>query len=168
MKRIIQILLLISILLVSTTDAGGRQRRKRKDNERDITPEEVIEIEEDKTEIADDEDALEKKSMMEEWDAHMSDFVPEDMLTIDLGTREEISLHEFADSSKRGMQYIRGAYFVNSGQSTEKKQLIDFFVLDPNYQVIYSRRGKDEGIFRFNTTMQGQYSFVFSNMGDKK
>ena len=138
--------------MVSTTDAGGRQRRKRKDNERDITPEEVIEIEEDKTEIADDEDALEKKSMMEEWDTHMSDFVPEDMLTIDLGTREEISLHEFADS-KRGMQYIRGAYFVNSGQSTEKKQLIDFFVLDPNYQVIYSRRGKDEGIFRFNTTM---------------
>ena len=96
----------------------------------------------------------------------MSDFVPEDMLTIELGTREEISLHEFADS-KRGMQYIRGAYFVNAGQSTENKQLIDFFVLDPNYQVIYSRRGKDEGIFRFNTTMPGQYSFVFSNMNDK-
>ena len=40
-------------------------------------------------------------------------------------------------------------------------------MLDPNYQVIYSRRGKDEGIFRFNTTMAGQYSFVFSNMNDK-
>lgn len=52
--------------------------------------------------------------MMEEWDVHMSDFVPEDMLTIELNTREEISLHEFADS-KRGMQYIRGAYFVNAG-----------------------------------------------------
>ena len=57
---------------------------------------------------------------------------------------------------------------MNSGKSTEKKQLIDFFVLDPNYQVIYSRRGKDEGIFRFNTTMPGQYSFVFSNLGDAK
>tara|TARA_B110000285_G_C14752316_1_gene435751 strand:+ start:109 stop:318 length:210 start_codon:yes stop_codon:yes gene_type:complete len=68
----------------------------------------------------DDIDALEKKAMMEEWDVHMSDFVPEDMLTIELNTREEISLHEFADS-KRGMQYIRGAYFVNAGQSTENK-----------------------------------------------
>lgn len=45
--------------------------------------------------------------------------------------------------------------------------MIDFFVLDPNYQVIFSRRGKDEGIFRFNSTMPGQYSFVFSNMNDK-
>ena len=40
-------------------------------------------------------------------------------------------------------------------------------MLDPNYQVIFSRRGKDEGIFRFNSTMPGQYSFVFSNMNDK-
>ena len=70
--------------------------------------------------------------MMEEWDLHMSDFVPEDMLTIELNTREEISLHEYA-SADRDMQYVRGAYFVNSGKSTEAKQLIDFFVLDPNY-----------------------------------
>lgn len=58
--------------------------------------------------------------MMEEWDAHMSDFVPEDMLTIDLNTREEISLHEYV-SADIDMQYIRGAYFVNAGQSTEKR-----------------------------------------------
>ena len=28
--------------------------------------------------------------MMEEWDNHMSDFVPEDMLTVELKPREEI------------------------------------------------------------------------------
>ena len=28
--------------------------------------------------------------MMEEWDAHMSDFVPDDMLTVELQPREEI------------------------------------------------------------------------------
>ena len=28
--------------------------------------------------------------MMEEWDTHMSDFVPDDMLTVDLNPREEI------------------------------------------------------------------------------
>ena len=28
--------------------------------------------------------------MMEEWDTHMSDFVPDDMLTVELMQREEI------------------------------------------------------------------------------
>ena len=37
---------------------------------------------------------------MEEWDLHMSDFVPEDMLTIELNTREEISLHEYASADR--------------------------------------------------------------------
>lgn len=64
--------------------------------------------------------------------------------------------------------YIRGAYFVNAPPGTEKKdKLIDFFILDPNYQVIYSHRRREEGIFRFNTTITGQYSFVFSNMKDR-
>ena len=63
---------------------------------------------------------------------------------------------------------MRGAYFVNAAPGTEKKdRLIDFFVLDPNYQVIFSRRKNEEGIFRFNTTMEGQYTFVFSNMKDR-
>jgi len=63
---------------------------------------------------------------------------------------------------------MRGAYFVNADASIPKEdRLIDFFVLDPNYQVIYSRRRREEGIFRFNTTLAGQYSFVFSNMKDR-
>jgi len=63
---------------------------------------------------------------------------------------------------------MRGAYFVNTKPGTSKNdRLIDFFVLDPNYQVVYSRRQHEEGIFRFNTTMEGQYSFVFSNMKDR-
>jgi hypothetical protein len=64
---------------------------------------------------------------------------------------------------------MRGAYFVNAGADVKKEdRLIDFFVLDPNYQVVYSRRKHEEGIFRFNTTMAGQYSFVFSNMKDRR
>lgn len=58
--------------------------------------------------------------------------------------------------------YIRGAYFV--GQSTGKNKYIDFFVLDPLGKVVYSRRKSEEGIFRFNTTAPGTYTFVFSNM----
>ena len=57
---------------------------------------------------------------------------------------------------------------MNADAGTKKEdRLIDFFVLDPNYQVIYSRRRHEEGIFRFNTTMAGSYSFVFSNMKDR-
>lgn len=34
--------------------------------------------------------------------------------------------------------YMRGAFFVNADASTPKQdRLIDFFILDPNYQVIY-------------------------------
>ena len=47
------------------------------------------------------------------------------------------------------------------------RQFIDFFILDPNYKVVFRRSLKDEGIFRLNTTMKGQYSFIFSSMGDR-
>lgn len=57
--------------------------------ERDITAVEIEEITNDKT-IEDDPDELAKKAMMEEWDKHMSDFVPDDMLTVELNPREEI------------------------------------------------------------------------------
>ena len=58
--------------------------------------------------------------------------------------------------------YIRGAYFVGSS-STNNKQ-IDFFVVSPKNQVVFSKRKAEEGIFRFNTTMEGRYAFVFSNV----
>ena len=63
---------------------------------------------------------------------------------------------------------MRGAYFTNTPPTAAKEsRQIDFFILDPNFKVIYSRRRHEEGIFRFNTTVKGQYSFVFSNMKDK-
>ena len=163
-----KVYLFILALLLLSVDAQRQRRRRREDSqgnkERDITPEEVIEITEDKK-IEDDPDELAKAAMMEEWDTHMSDFVPDDMLTVELGVRDEISIHE--DAPKESI-YMRGAYFVNTQPGTRKEdKLIDFFVLDPNYQVIFSRRQHEEGIFRFNTTMEGQYSFVFSNMKDR-
>lgn len=60
------------------------------------------------------------------------------------------------------MVYIRGAYFA--GSSSEKKPIIDVFILDPNRKVIFSRRRMQEGIFRFNATVPGTYSFIFSNL----
>lgn len=57
---------------------------------------------------------------------------------------------------------IRGAYFLTG--AAESKPNIDFFILDPNRKVIYARRKKTEGIFRFNSTIAGAYSFIFSNL----
>jgi hypothetical protein len=57
---------------------------------------------------------------------------------------------------------MRGAYFV--GSKGENYPTIDFFILDPQRKVVYSRRKKTEGIFRFNATITGAYSFIFSNI----
>ena len=54
------------------------------------------------------------------------------------------------------------------GQSTTANKLIDFFVVNPKNKVIFSKRKAEEGIFRFNTTMPGRYSFIFSNIKDRK
>eukprot|EP00349_Pseudokeronopsis_sp_Brazil_P000876 CAMPEP_0202961538 /NCGR_PEP_ID=MMETSP1396-20130829/5596_1 /ASSEMBLY_ACC=CAM_ASM_000872 /TAXON_ID= /ORGANISM="Pseudokeronopsis sp., Strain Brazil" /LENGTH=86 /DNA_ID=CAMNT_0049681425 /DNA_START=320 /DNA_END=580 /DNA_ORIENTATION=- len=61
--------------------------------------------------------------------------------------------------------YVRGAYFVGDGPADKN---IDFFVFDPDGIVIFTRRQKEEGIFRFNTTKAGTYAFTFSNLRDKK
>ena len=145
-----QIIILLIILFTDIEQVfAQRQRRARREEERDITADEIDDITEDK-DIEDDVDDLANKAMMEEWDAHMSDFVPDDMLTVEIDPREEISLHE--DAPEESI-YIRGAYFVNAPAGTSKEdKLIDFFVLDTNYKVIYSRRRHEEGIFRFNTT----------------
>ncbi len=57
---------------------------------------------------------------------------------------------------------MRGAYFI--GSRKDKNPSIDFFILDPSRRVIFSRRKKSEGLFNFNVTLPGQYSFVFSNL----
>jgi len=40
--------------------------------------------------------------------------------------------------------------------------------VNPKNKVIFSKRKAEEGIFRFNTTMPGRYSFIFSNIKDRK
>ncbi len=41
---------------------------------------------------------------------------------------------------------------------------IDFFILDKDRKVVYSRRKRSEGLFNFNATKEGEYMFVFSNL----
>ncbi len=54
----------------------------------------------DDKDIDESPDELEKKVMMEEWEAHMSNFVPEDMLTIELNPRDEVVSNIILEFSK--------------------------------------------------------------------
>ena len=44
---------------------------------------------------------------MEEWDEHMSDFVPDDMLTVELQAREEIVSRDHFDINCFSSHYTR-------------------------------------------------------------
>lgn len=66
-----------------------RQRRKRRDDERDITAEEVDQITDDVS-IEDNVEDNSRTEMMQEWDDHMGDFLPEDMLQLKLDPRSEV------------------------------------------------------------------------------
>ena len=99
----------------------------------------------------------------------MHDFVPEDITTVEIIPRGEtvsfclvIYLQTFYEDVGSEPVYIRGAFFV--GKSTTGNRAIDFFVVSPKNQVVVSKRKAEEGIFRFNTTMEGRYAFVFSNV----
>ena len=89
----------------------------------------------------------------------MHDFVPQDITTIIVEPRSEVTF--YVDAKEEPM-YVRGAYFV--GKSSTSTKQIDFFVVNPKNKVIFSRRKAEEGIFRFYTTVGGRYSFIFSNI----
>jgi emp24/gp25L/p24 family/GOLD len=105
----------------------------------------------------------EERLLMQEWEQHMHDFVPEDITTVIVEPRREVTFYEDAGDEPK---YIRGAYFV--GKSSTGSKQIDFFIVSPKNKVIFSRRRAEEGIFRFNTTGPGRYSFIFSNIKDRK
>lgn len=121
--------MLVTLMLVIVS--AERQRRQRRDEERELTQEEVLEIVDDTTIPDDNEEEIARRELNDEWDQHMSDFVPEDMLSVELEAGKEVSLHE--DSPDENIM-MRGAYFTTSPPGTAKEdKLIDFFVLDPNY-----------------------------------
>ena len=90
----------------------------------------------------------------------MGDFIPDIHFNTDLkGKSDEIYYHMV----KEGQEFnIRGAYFSQNKKGD--KGTIDFFILDSDRKVIYSRRKRAEGLFNFNTTIPGEYMFVYSNL----
>ncbi len=55
---------------------------------------------------------------------------------------------------------MRGSFFVT--KSTGEKEAT-FIILNPKNKVKFSLKQKREGVFKFNATKEGRYSFIFNN-----
>ena len=93
------------------------------------------------------------------WAEHMHDFVPEDMTTALVEHRSTEALFETIGHIEPTR--IKGAYYVIGGS---QEKTISCIVYDPNRDVVYKRKGSAQGIILFDTTVPGEYSFIFSNM----
>ena len=88
----------------------------------------------------------------------MHDFVPEDMtnVIVEKGTTESL----FERINHQVPTTIKGAYYVLGG--TDGKT-IDCVIYDPSRNVVYKRKGSNQGIFVFETSGPGEYAIVFNN-----
>jgi len=102
--------------------------------------------------------------IMEIWESLMTNFVPSDMITVEVPARKTEIVYEDVDALPMTFQ---GAYFVSSSEDAD----IDFTIIDPTQKLIFRRPGKKEGIFYFNPNVTGTYTFVFNNrkwLGNKQ
>ena len=97
------------------------------------------------------------------WAEHMHDFVPEDMTNVIVENRSTESLMETIGHVEPTL--VKGAYYVLGGN---KDKTVSCIVYDPNRDVVYKRKMSAQGIIIFNTTIPGEYAFVFSNMKAKQ
>lgn len=88
----------------------------------------------------------------------MHDFVPEDMFNFLLESRQNVYFGETI--SHKTPTKIKGAYYVMGG-SPDK--VISCIVYDPQRDIIYKRKGSAQGIILFDTTIEGEYVFMFKN-----
>eukprot|EP01017_Pseudomicrothorax_dubius_P043554 TRINITY_DN7277_c0_g1_i2.p1 TRINITY_DN7277_c0_g1~~TRINITY_DN7277_c0_g1_i2.p1 ORF type:complete len:283 (-),score=84.17 TRINITY_DN7277_c0_g1_i2:120-968(-) len=96
-------------------------------------------------------------SVMEDWNEHMHDFIPSDMVTFELGGSDEETFVETIDTTPIE---VKGAYFVTgSGESSN----VDFLIVDPTDAILLLRSDKNEGVFYFNATKKGVHQFRFIN-----
>jgi hypothetical protein len=91
-----------------------------------------------------------------EWDAHMKDFVPADLVTFELPARGATEFYEEIDVIP---SVIKGAWFSND----EKSKDLNFQVFDFKNEVVFERKQKHEGIFVFEAARRGTYRFVFTS-----
>ena len=108
------------------------------------------------TETEDPSDAEETAKLTKEWEDQMKDFTPSDLVTFELGPRNQEDFWEVIETVP---SRVRGAFFVSSQETRD----IDLTILGPDGAVAYRSTRRKEGIFYFDATERGQYMFMFAN-----
>ena len=96
---------------------------------------------------------------MEEWDKHMHDFTPADMITTHISAGAKEVLFETVTQVP---SYIRGAFFLEN-YGDEDQVNFNFKVIDSRGHVLSNKINKKEGLFYLNVTRKGIYTFEFDN-----
>ncbi len=104
----------------------------------------------------DPQDAEENARLMKEWDMHMTDFVPADLVSFEIAPRGHEEFYEVIDDIP---SKVRGAFFVSSKETKD----IDLVIYDPTKTLVYESRKKKEDLFHFEAARRGQYLFMFTN-----
>ena len=113
------------------------------------------------TATPEDDIKLKNDEVYKLWEKNMHDFVPEDLTNFVVDASSATVLYE--DIGHLEETLVKGAYYVHGGQDAK---VINVFVQDPNKNIIYKRSNEVQGIILFNSTVPGQYAFIFSNLDD--
>lgn len=112
----------------------------------------------DETFGAEDAEGVSDKEITRLWAEHMHDFVPEDMVNFVVADRSHVVL--FETIGHQTPTKIKGAYYVKGGSSVKS---ISVMVLDPLRNVVYMRKQAPQHIIMFESTVPGEYAFIFGN-----
>ena len=93
----------------------------------------------------------------------MHDFVPEDMFNFLLADGLHTVLYETIGHSSATT--IKGAYYVKGGNANKQVSVI---VLDPLKNVVYKRARAPQHIIIFDSTVAGEYSFIYGNFESRQ
>lgn len=88
----------------------------------------------------------------------MHDFVPEDMVNFIIPNKQHTIL--FETIRHENPTTIKGAYYVKGG---DKDKYVSVMILDPKRNVVYMRKQAPQHIIMFDSTLPGEYSFIFGN-----
>ena len=91
----------------------------------------------------------------------MRDFVPDDLINFMVFGGTAIVFHETINHQTPTL--IKGAYYVHGGERQKAEPLGAMMIQDPIKNVIFKRSKEIQGIILFNTTIPGEYTFIFGN-----
>lgn len=97
------------------------------------------------------------------WEKNMHDFVPEDLTNFVIDASTAVLLYE--DIGHTQPTLVKGAYYVHGGADAKP---IGMIVQDPQKQIIYKRTDEVQGIILFNTTIPGDYTFIFASFANSE